>query len=529
MKKTDKKYVSIYVFMITMFILILGCTGYNNSVDKSVGKFDLKVSENGKRGFVFAYNWSGDPADNVITFPKTDGQKADIESLGGVIGIGVPCPFHIELDGNEVDCVSENPDDYEFPVTFENMIFELKIGDNIKDVTTNLYSPSAVNPYSYIGISQPDGSVIFYRILVTVDCDPANPYYYSQDGELYITRDGSRVTLPYESTLESHYGSDSEEDSEENSEITEDGSESVSEEDSQLEEDGSEDALEKDSESEETSEKVSGAEEGNPEDSSEKASETAQDKTTDNPEDVSGETGQGNENILNASTVGENTSVTYGIDVSKYQGDIDWAKVAATGIDFAIIRAGFRDPGSAYIGADSYAEKNLREATDNGIKVGVYFFSTAATVAEAQEEADWLADLLAPYSITYPVGYDCEGFDKNRQAGLTQEERTNVAMAFMNRIYERGYTPMFYSAVENLKNDAKWDTSRLQKKYKMWVAKYDQDTQDYAAGPDYPGACAMWQYSCHSRIDGVYNAEVDRNAAFFGYDGTEPPKAGANP
>ena len=296
--------------------------------------------------------------------------------------------------------------------------------------------------------------------------------------------------------MENHYGSDSEEGSEENSEITEDGSESVSEEDSQLAEDGSETVSENDSQTEE----------GNSEEASEKG-----------------------ENILNASTVGENTSVTYGIDVSKYQGDIDWAKVAATGIDFAIIRAGFRDPGSAYIGADSYAEKNLREATDNGIKVGVYFFSTAATVAEAQEEADWLADLLAPYSITYPVGYDCEGFDKNRQAGLTQEERTNVAMAFMNRIYERGYTPMFYSAVENLENDAKWDTSRLQKKYKMWVAKYDQDTQDYAAGPDYPGACAMWQYSCHSRIDGVYNAEVDRNAAFFGYDGTEPPKAGANP
>ena len=237
------------------------------------------------------------------------------------------------------------------------------------------------------------------------------------------------------------------------------------------------------------------------------------------------ESGQNTDSYpLNASTAGENDTVTYGIDVSKYQGDIDWAQVAATGIDFAIIRAGYRDPGSANLGADSYALKNIQEATENGVKVGVYFFSTAVSVEEAQAEADWLADLLAPYSITYPVAYDCEGFEHNRQAGLTKEERTNVAMAFMNRIYQRGYTPMFYSAVENIENDAKWDTSRLEIKYKMWVARYNQETSDYALGPDYAGQCAMWQYSCHSRIAGVYNAEVDLDVAFFGYDGVEPPK-----
>ncbi len=242
-------------------------------------------------------------------------------------------------------------------------------------------------------------------------------------------------------------------------------------------------------------------------------------------EEPAGDSAQGTDAYpLNASTAGENDTVTYGIDVSKYQGDIDWAQVAATGIDFAIIRAGYRDPGSANLGADSYALKNIQEATENGVKVGVYFFSTAVSVEEAQAEADWLADLLAPYSITYPVAYDCEGFEHNRQAGLTKEERTNVAMAFMNRIYQRGYTPMFYSAVENIENDAKWDTSRLEKKYKMWVARYNMETSDYALGPDYAGQCAMWQYSCHSRIAGVYNAEVDLDVAFFGYDGVEPPK-----
>ena len=480
MKKPKKKYVSIYVFMITMFILILGCTAYSDYTYKNVGDYELVVSKNGKRAFVTAYYWSGDPADNQIVFPDTDGANAKVETIGGYTGTGVPRPFHIELNGDEVDFISENPDDYEFPVSFEDMLFEMKIGENISDFTDNLYSATAVEPYRRIGVKQADGSVIFYRVLVTVVCDPANTDYYSKDGMLYYSKDGMLKDLPYESTVKEEAETTSETDilsTEEDSQIPEEDSQ-VPEEDSQI-----------------------------PEEDSEQ-------KTKQN-------TGS---DILNASTVGENENVTYGIDVSKYQGDIDWAKVAATGIDFAIIRAGFRDPGSAYIGKDGYAEKNLQGATDNGIKVGVYFFSTAATIEEAQEEADWLADFLAPYSITYPVAYDCEGFEKNRQANLTQEQRTNIAMAFMNRIYDRGYTPMFYSAVENLENDAKWDTSRLQKKYKMWVAKYNQETSDYGEGPDYEGECAMWQYSCHSRIDGVYNAEVDRNVAFFGYDGVEPAK-----
>ena len=162
--------------------------------------------------------------------------------------------------------------------------------------------------------------------------------------------------------------------------------------------------------------------------------------------------------LLSASTVGENENVTYGIDVSKYQGTIDWAKVAADGIEFAMIRVGYRDS-SGTVGADPTAKYNLQEAEKNGVKIGVYFFSTAATMEEAKADADWVADYIAGYSITYPVVFDCEGFDKesSRQYNLTKEERSNIAMTFMDRIYERGYTPMIYSAVNELTLDAKWD------------------------------------------------------------------------
>lgn len=228
--------------------------------------------------------------------------------------------------------------------------------------------------------------------------------------------------------------------------------------------------------------------------------------------------------LLNASTVGENENVTYGIDVSKYQGTIDWTKVAADGIEFAMIRVGYRDS-SGTIGADPTAKYNMQEAEKNGVKVGVYFFSTAASKEEAKEDADWVADYIAGYSITYPVVFDCEGFDKesSRQYNLTKEERSNIAMTFMDRIYERGYTPMIYSAVNELTLDAKWDTSRIEKKYKVWIAWYNQYTTELENKPAYEGQCSMWQYSNTGRVAGI-GAQVDLDVAYFGYDGTEKPK-----
>ena len=144
--------------------------------------------------------------------------------------------------------------------------------------------------------------------------------------------------------------------------------------------------------------------------------------------------------IVNASNVGENSSITYGIDVSKFQGTIDWAQVASTGINFAMVRVGYRDSVTGEIKADTNAKYNMQEAEKNGIKVGAYFFSTAVNNTEAVEEADWVANYISKYAITYPVGYNCEGFEnsKSRQYNLTKDDRSKVAMAFLNEVYNKG-------------------------------------------------------------------------------------------
>ena len=229
--------------------------------------------------------------------------------------------------------------------------------------------------------------------------------------------------------------------------------------------------------------------------------------------------------ILNASTVGENANVTYGIDVSMYQGTIDWATVAASGIEFAIIRIGYRGTTAGGFGEDPNARYNLEEAQKNGVKIGIYFYSTAISEEEAREEADWISNYIADYSITYPIAIDCEGYEKegHRQHSLTKEERSNVAMAFMDRIYENGYTPMIYGDITSFEKDAEWDTSRIEKKYKVWVATYNQNTANLKNKPIYEGECSMWQYSNHGRVAGI-PAEVDLDVAYFGYDGIEKPK-----
>ena len=226
--------------------------------------------------------------------------------------------------------------------------------------------------------------------------------------------------------------------------------------------------------------------------------------------------------LLSAATVRENSNVTVGIDVAKYQGTIDWEKVAASGIDFAMIRVGYRTMETGEICADSNAKYNMQEAQANGIKVGVYFFSTAISKEEAETEADWVADYISQYQITYPVAYNCEGFEnpENRQYVLTKTERSDIAMAFLDCIYEKGYTPMFYAAKNELTGDAKWETSRLETSYKIWVSQYPEIP---AEASDYSGVHAMWQYTNQGSVEGI-DGPVDVNLAYFGYEGTEEAK-----
>ena len=229
--------------------------------------------------------------------------------------------------------------------------------------------------------------------------------------------------------------------------------------------------------------------------------------------------------LVGASSVGENSNVTYGIDVSKFQGTIDWAQVAGTGIDFAMIRVGYRDSASGEIKPDTNAKFNMQEAEKNGIKVGAYFFSTAVTKDEAVEEANWVKDYISKYSITYPVGFNCEGFEKetSRQFNLTKDDRSNIAIAFLDQVHKAGYTPIFYASKGELEADAKWNTSQIEKSYKIWMAWYNQDTSNIAKGPAYGGQCAMWQYTNQGDVAGI-SKKVDVDVAYFGYNGTETAK-----
>ena len=129
----------------------------------------------------------------------------------------------------------------------------------------------------------------------------------------------------------------------------------------------------------------------------------------------------------NSRTARETEATTYGIDVARYQGTIDWQQVAQAGVQFAMVRLGYRSMTQGQIVEDSNARYNLQEAGKAGVRLGAYFFSTAVTEEEAVEEAQWVADLLAKYPITYPVAYDCEGFadPESRQYGLSKTGNSN--------------------------------------------------------------------------------------------------------
>lgn len=243
------------------------------------------------------------------------------------------------------------------------------------------------------------------------------------------------------------------------------------------------------------------------------------------PETETMSTEQGTEvdvsKLLSSEAAAETDEITFGIDVARYQGTIDWAQVAASGVDFAMVRVGYRMDESREIVADSNARYNMQEAQKNGIKLGAYFFSTAVSEEEAKAEADWTADYISQYQITYPVAFDCEGFERegSAQHDLSVAQRTDIAIAFLNRIYERGYTPMFYSSMNEMTGDAKWETSRIEKNYRIWVSQYPSTPYPQTEKSSYGGVHAMWQYTNRGTVAGI-SQPVDVNIAYFGYEGT---------
>ncbi len=218
---------------------------------------------------------------------------------------------------------------------------------------------------------------------------------------------------------------------------------------------------------------------------------------------------------------GETDDITLGIDVSKFQETIDWDQVAESGVDFAMVRVGCRKSVAGEIVEDECARYNLQEAAASGLRLGAYFFSTAVNEAEAEEEAAWVCEFLKGYPITYPVVYNCEGFQEedSRQYGMSVEERTRLAQVFLDRIEEAGYTGMFYAARSELQDSLLWDTEALEQRYRIWVAQYLSEVYPEISGPEYDGKYAMWQYTDQGTVPGIRTV-VDLNVAYFGYEET---------
>jgi len=193
----------------------------------------------------------------------------------------------------------------------------------------------------------------------------------------------------------------------------------------------------------------------------------------------------------------------FGIDVSKFQGNINWEKVKAAGVEFVFVRVGFRGYGlSGSLSEDALYRRNIEGALNQGLDVGVYFYSQAINEEEAVEEADFIESLISGYDISLPVVYDPEHVlnDTARTDDVSGEQFTLNAIAFSNRIKELGHEPMIYANMLWEANEL--DLSRLSD-VKIWYA-------DYELKPQSPYRFNVWQYSQAGKISGI-DGSVDLN------------------
>lgn len=194
-----------------------------------------------------------------------------------------------------------------------------------------------------------------------------------------------------------------------------------------------------------------------------------------------------------------------GIDVSKWNGEIDWDKVKNAGVEFAIIRAGYRGSVTGSLVEDPYFTINMRGAAASGIPVGVYFFTQAVNEVEAVEEASAVLALIREYDLEYPVFIDTEGAGGNGRAdGLDVDTRTLVCEAFCRTIANAGYTAGVYGSRNWYNNNL--HTENLEQ-YCIWLA-------EYRSVPVYQGYYQMWQYTSKGSIDGI-EGNVDMNVSYL--------------
>ncbi len=202
-----------------------------------------------------------------------------------------------------------------------------------------------------------------------------------------------------------------------------------------------------------------------------------------------------------------NGSGHLGIDVSKWNGSIDWNAVKNSGVSFVIIRCGYRGSSTGALIEDPMFRSNIQGATKAGLKVGVYFFTQAVNEVEAVEEASMAVGLIKGYNISYPVFLDVESSNGGRGDGINAATRTAVCKAFCQTVQNSGYKAGIYA-------NKTWFNTHIETPsltgYKIWLAQY-------AAAPSYNRTkYDMWQYSSKGRISGI-STDVDMNISYMGY------------
>ena len=206
-----------------------------------------------------------------------------------------------------------------------------------------------------------------------------------------------------------------------------------------------------------------------------------------------------------------------GIDVSQYNGNINWDLVKRDNVDFAFIRVGIRGYGQAgNLAEDKMFRKNIEAAKTAGVPVGVYFITQSITDEEAIEEANWVLEKVKKYNIEYPIAIDIEepGLQKPtdipRTQNLDKKTRTRLAKLFCKTIKDAGYTPMVYTNVDWAEN--KLNMSELAQ-YDTWIAHYKYDAN---SKPNYNKTYTIWQYSDKGSVNGI-SGNVDLNICYKKY------------
>jgi len=198
------------------------------------------------------------------------------------------------------------------------------------------------------------------------------------------------------------------------------------------------------------------------------------------------------------------TPSVLGVDVSFWQGYIDWQQVKEAGVEFAMIRAAWRGSEEGVLATDDYVHTNYTGATNAGIKVGAYFFSQAISVEEAVEEANYLLDIIKDWNVEMPVVFDWEFVSIDSRTGkMDADTLTECAKAFCDTVAAAGYEPMIYFGADHSFNGINLEELT---DYKFWLAQYNTVL-------NYPYKIDMWQYTETGSVPGI-SGNVDINLYF---------------